>query len=369
VTAELRTSASFEVEVPAENITAFAELSGDWNPLHTDADYAAKSEFGRPLLHGAFSAGLLSRLAGMYIPGTECLLTGMQLRFVAPIRPPVRLRVHGELKAAGAEYGRVEATVTDAETGARYVDGAYDFGRHRLHVGRAEPRAEASAVTLPDGAVLVTGAGGGLGQSVMQLLGSRGVAVSRTPRAGAIAVGDLERLDSILDGQRLSAVVHCGWPAPDNSRLVDLSSDSIAVEYNIAEPLRESIALARVLARFGRRDGLLVLVGSTAAMPGRHAYRAPLYTLGKTLVPDLARILAVELAPSGVRCAAVVFDVIETGMNANLSPRARLAHVDRSPAGRIPTADEAAAQIGWLLDNPNFLVSGGTITLSGGALP
>lgn len=363
-------SASFEVDVAPETITAFAELSDDWNPLHTDAGHAARSEFGRPVLHGAFSAGLLSRLAGMYIPGADCLLSGMQLRFVAPIRPPARLRVHGELKSGSGDHGRVEATITDADTGLRYVDGAYDFGRHRLRGETAVGRTpSAIAKELPDGPILVTGSGGGLGQSLMALLGQRAIGVSRTPREGAIAFSDLDGLDGVLGDKRLAAIVHSGWPAPDNSRLIDLPGDSVAFDYSVAEPLRESVALARTLARFGRPDALLVLVGSTAAAPGRHAYRAPLYSLGKALVPELARILALELASARMRCAAIVFDVIETGMNANLGARARLAHVDRSPAGRIPSGGEAAAQVGWVLDNPNFLLSGATITLSGGALP
>ena len=79
--------AQFSVDVAAEAARLFAELSGDWNPLHTDADYAATTHYGQPILHGAFSAGLVSRLAGMELPGRECLLLNMRLRFVAPIFP------------------------------------------------------------------------------------------------------------------------------------------------------------------------------------------------------------------------------------------------------------------------------------------
>src|SRR5439155_363366 len=68
------TEASFEVVIGQEHVRTFAELSGDWNPLHTDAAYAATTQYGRPILHGAFSAGLVSRMAGMHIPGTDCLL-------------------------------------------------------------------------------------------------------------------------------------------------------------------------------------------------------------------------------------------------------------------------------------------------------
>jgi len=354
------TSASFEVEVPPETMKAFAEISGDWNPLHTDASYASRTSFGRPILHGAYSAGLLSRLAGMYIPGEDCVLHAMNLRFVAPIRPPARLRVYGELRKSTAEYGRVETTITDAETGARYVDGAYEFGHHT--VGEAASGRNAAPVqqSFPatDDMVLVTGANGGLGRAVMSMLGSRAVAVSRSLR-------EVEQ----LDGRRVSAVVHCGWPAPDNSRLVDLSDATAAVDNHVAGPLRQSISLARLMARVGVPDAVLVLVGSTAAQPGRHGYRAPLYSLGKTLMPELARVLAVELGSVQMRCVAVVFDVIEAGMNAHLTSRARLAHVDRSPVGRLPSGADAASQIEWILSNRSFLLSGATVTLTGGALP
>jgi len=361
-------SASFEVDVPLESIRAFAELSGDWNPLHTDPDYAQHTEFGRQVLHGAFSAGLLSRLAGMYIPGTDCVLNAMRLRFVAPIRPPARLRVQGDLVSLESDHGKVDVTITDALTGLRYVDGAYEFGRHRTTEARRAPVAKTRG-DLANDLVLVTGASGGLGAALMAKLGARAVGLTRESREGTISMDALDRLDAELDGRRVNAIIHCGWPAPDNSRLIDLSDAQTAVGYNVGAPLGQSIALARALSRFGQPDAMLVLVGSTAALPGRHAYRSPLYTLGKTLVPELARILALELASSGMRCAAVIFDVIEAGMNAHLAPRARLAHVDRSPAGRLPTGAEAADQVCWLLDNRSFLVSGATITLTGAALP
>ena len=69
--------ASFNVEVTEASAREFATVSGDWNPLHTDPSHAARTAFRRPILHGAFSAGLISRLAGMHLPArlafcTEC---------------------------------------------------------------------------------------------------------------------------------------------------------------------------------------------------------------------------------------------------------------------------------------------------------
>lgn len=51
------------------------------------------------------------------------------------------------------------------------------------------------------------------------------------------------------------------------------------------------------------------------------------------------------------------------------SPSIRLAYADRTPTGQLPTIEEAAEQVAWLLNNRGALVSGATLTLTGGAMP
>ena len=363
------TEASFEVVIGQEHVRTFAELSGDWNPLHTDAAYAATTQYGRPILHGAFSAGLVSRMAGMHIPGTDCLLHGMQLRFLQPMVPPLRLVARGKLVSERGDTGKVNVTVSDADSARRYVEASYEFGRH----SPARPAVTPTLVRTPEvsgeTAVLVTGATGGIGQALLQRLGPAALGVSRQPTGGLLGVPDLECIAETLSDRPLEAIVHCAWPTPDNTRLTRLDDLVGAVEHHVAQPLRQMIRLAQLLAERGRPDALLVLVGSTFAEPGRHNYRMPLYTVAKSLVPLLCRILAVELGTSGRRCVAVVFDVVDTGMNKAMSATARLAHEERVPIGRIPTAAEVADQLAWVIENRSFLLSGATVTLSGGALP
>lgn len=360
------TEAAFEVTVSPNDALAFAALSGDWNPLHTDEAYAARTQFGRTILHGAFSAGLVSRMAGMHIPGTDCLLHGMRLKFLQPILPPARLRVNGTLVSERGDTGRVAVEVSDAESGRRYVEAWYEYGSQRLAM-TAEPVAHTPNTDEP--VVLVTGASGGLGKALLARLGSRGIGLSRSGDEGVPALLDVAHVDALTNGAPIAGIVHCGWPAPDNTRLTKLSDAGAAIEYNLSQPLHQSIALSRVLLARGTPDAMLLLVGSTSAQPGRHNYRMPLYSLAKALIPTLCGILAVELGASGQRCAAAIFDVIDAGMNKAMSARARLAHEDRSPVGRLASADDAAAQLEWMIANRSFLLSGATITLSGGSLP
>jgi 3-hydroxybutyryl-CoA dehydratase len=366
------TEARFTVEVGTEAPIAFAQLSGDWNPLHTRADYAAHTAFGRPVLHGAYLSGLLSRLAGMFLPGEKCLLHGLSIRFIAPVQPPVTLNVLGKLAAGTLTQGRVGVRITDAVSGTTYAEGHYDFG---LHTSTDVTRPTLSAATTTaagTSTTLVTGASGALARAVLAKLPASAAAlgVSRSLNGpGLIKASSNTEIEAALDGRRIAAIVHCAWPGPDNESLTDLTDIRAATEFNVTAPLSEAIELAQLLKQRGTDDAMLILIGSTAAAPGRHNYRMPLYTLSKSLIPTLCRVLATELAGSSRRCVAAVYDVIEGGMNSRLSAGARIAHKDRSPFGRIASPDEAAEQLVWILNNKSFLASGSTLELTGGAAP
>jgi acyl dehydratase/NAD(P)-dependent dehydrogenase (short-subunit alcohol dehydrogenase family) len=358
--------ASFEVEVLPEHAAAFAALSGDWNPLHTDAEYAATSQYGRPILHGAFSAGLLSRMAGMYLPGTDCLLHAIELRFLRPIFLPSTLLVKGTLASESDDAGKVQVTIVDARTGVSLVAGSYAFGRHKARSAEPTPKprfTDAPAVTL------ITGAGGALGTALAQRLAGTAIGVSSSELVGKTLDEQAHLLSTAVGDRAISAIVHCGWPSPDNTRLTRLENVNAAVDYHLSDPLRQAIGFARILSTEGTDDAILLLLGSTAGEPGRHNFRSPLYSLSKSMLPLLTRILAVELGATGRRCANVMFDVIDAGMNAAMTKQARVAHESRSPAMRIPSVSDAADQLAWILDNRSSLLSGATISLSGGALP
>lgn len=62
-------------------------LFGDFNPLHVDEEFSKKSRFGGRILHGPFSAALVSAPVGMYFSGTAIAYLEHSCRFVAPVKP------------------------------------------------------------------------------------------------------------------------------------------------------------------------------------------------------------------------------------------------------------------------------------------
>jgi 3-hydroxybutyryl-CoA dehydratase len=76
---------SFTKTVTEADVTTFAGLIGDFNPLHVDAEYARKSRFGRRVAHGMFTGGLISAVLGNKLPGPGAIYLSQQLEFLAPV--------------------------------------------------------------------------------------------------------------------------------------------------------------------------------------------------------------------------------------------------------------------------------------------
>ncbi len=72
--------------VTEDVINAFAEVSTDKNPVHIDAEYAAGTIFKERIAHGMLSAGYISSVIGMQLPGPGCIYVTQTLNFKAPVK-------------------------------------------------------------------------------------------------------------------------------------------------------------------------------------------------------------------------------------------------------------------------------------------
>ncbi len=68
------------------DVFMFAEVTGDENPLHLDDEYAKKTMFGERIAHGMISAGIISGVIGMYLPGPGTTYLSQDLRFLKPAK-------------------------------------------------------------------------------------------------------------------------------------------------------------------------------------------------------------------------------------------------------------------------------------------
>jgi len=73
--------------VTEADLSAFAALSGDPNPLHLDAAYARDRGFAGPVVHGGLIVARISALMGGRLPGPGCVWHALRLDFRAPLYP------------------------------------------------------------------------------------------------------------------------------------------------------------------------------------------------------------------------------------------------------------------------------------------
>ncbi|MDD6160357.1 MAG: MaoC family dehydratase [Oscillospiraceae bacterium] len=84
-TIQIGDSASFTKTVTETDIILYAGISGDFNPAHINAESAKDSMFGQRIAHGMLSAGFISNVLGMQLPGPGTIYMGQELRFVKPV--------------------------------------------------------------------------------------------------------------------------------------------------------------------------------------------------------------------------------------------------------------------------------------------
>jgi len=79
-------SATWTKTITEADVIAYAGITGDFNPLHVDQVYAARSRFGERIAHGLLTAGLISAVLGMRLPGPGGIFLSQALKFVRPVR-------------------------------------------------------------------------------------------------------------------------------------------------------------------------------------------------------------------------------------------------------------------------------------------
>lgn len=72
-------------DVTDELIRKFAEISGDFNPIHLDEEFAAKTRFGRRIAHGMLTGAFISAVLGQEFAERKIVYLSQTMRFVAPV--------------------------------------------------------------------------------------------------------------------------------------------------------------------------------------------------------------------------------------------------------------------------------------------
>lgn len=108
---------SFERFISADDVKRFAEAVGDSNPVHLDETFASATSFKKRIVHGAFLAGLISKVLGMDFPGEGTIYISQNSVFKRPMFVDTSVKVEVKVTQVNAEKRRLilETTVLNSD--------------------------------------------------------------------------------------------------------------------------------------------------------------------------------------------------------------------------------------------------------------
>jgi 3-hydroxybutyryl-CoA dehydratase len=125
--------ASFTKTFTDEDVRRFIEITGDTNPLHVDDAFAARTRFGRRIVHGMLAASLFSTMVGMRLPGTGATYRSQTIQFLLPVYVGDTVTAHFVVRSVDRARHRLEIDAwIENEAGQHVIEGNCEAGLVRI---------------------------------------------------------------------------------------------------------------------------------------------------------------------------------------------------------------------------------------------
>lgn len=390
---KLGDSVSFEIRVSPEKVHSFAELVGDFSPLHMDEGFARQTQFSGRIVHGMLLASHFSTLVGMYLPGRNALYLGQEIDFIKPV--PVGEQI---LNVVGTLIEKHEATrtiiirteIVDLK-GQRVVGGkgrvmVLDPYEEKLEVPEGD-----SGLGLGGKTALVTGASRGIGAHTALMLARHGARVvinhkSSPEQASKVAtaieqfggqvwikpgdVADNEEVERVFNEVRsevggVDILINNAAPQPANVKLVD--ADWAGFQRDLDVILKGSwlcsVQAARDMA--AKKAGAIVNLVTTYAT-GVPPVNMGAYIAAKSALLGLTKSMAVEWGPIGIRVNGVAPGLTDTALSSSLPQRFKDLVAHQTPLKRIGQPLDTARAILFLVSDASSFINGAILPVCGG---
>jgi 3-oxoacyl-[acyl-carrier protein] reductase len=374
--------------VTQQDLDRFVELTGDDNKLHVDKEYAAKTSFKKPVVHGMLGASFISTIIGTKLPGDGALWFSQTIEFILPVR------IGDELT--------IRATVTKKIDKLQIIELQTDIfnqDKQKVTAGVARVKIVAQEQTGKDTmtdeqptrkVALVIGATGGIGKATCLGLAKEGFEVivhynhnedgaraikseiESTGSRAEIVSADIrneEEIRKIVELVKrkfssLSVLINCATAKIANVGFGNLEWTDMQnhIDINVKSNfylLRHCMPLFEA-AKYGK-----VILMTSQAVETPNAEWLP-YITAKAALQGFARALAVEMAPKGVRINLVSAGMTETELIADIPEKARLVTAAKTPLRRLARAGDIAEGIIFLATGRSDFMTGETLRINGG---
>ena len=375
-----------------EDVWQFAQLSGDYSPLHVDPVYAAETEFGKCVIHGMLLASLFSQLVGMRIPGKPALYLGQDLTFRRTVLVGETVLVNAKVTA------RTEATRSILlATEIRTADGRVAVsGTAKVKIRDSgtipSPRSSIPFRVADGGRVaVIVGGTGGIGASIADVLIKQNIAValiyhSTQSRANRVVsklvddggtafaipadVSDPLQVRSAF-GQIVEAlgqptiVINAATSAIGQCSAVDL--ERVDFQRHLDVQVHAVMEVSRIAYPYMKQagGGAIVNIASQVVADVPPARMAD-YVTAKYALVGLSKALAIEWAEDNIRVNMVSPGLVQTELTQHYHDRIFKMEAARTPLKRLATIEDIAHAVAFLVNGESGFITGVNLSITGG---
>jgi 3-oxoacyl-[acyl-carrier protein] reductase len=369
----------------AADVDAFVQMTGDHNPLHLDPDFASRTSLTRPVVHGMLSASFISTLIGMALPGHGALWLSQSINFLAPAYVGDRLTVRGVVRQISPATRLIVLDLSISNQNDEVIIN----GEASVML----PKLNSPEARVNNQVTFITGGGRGIGAAVARRLASTGRPIAVAYHTGkqqaeavvetitsaggqalavcvdlrdanmvAQVVGDVqERLGPI------DALVHSAAPPNPVRSFLDQEPSALREQMEIQVYGAEHCCRVLLPGMLERGTGSIVFIGSIAA-EGQPPSMQSDYVVAKSALSALARCLATEYGPKGIRVNVVAPGMTTTDRINSLPEKARLLARMQAPLRRLAAVEDVAAAVAFLIGPDAHHITGITLPVCGGAV-
>jgi 3-oxoacyl-[acyl-carrier protein] reductase len=365
------------------DVDAFASLSGDYNPLHMEAEYASRTHLRRRVVHGMLVASFVSTLIGMQLPGAGSLWMQQSYRWRHPvfIGDTIEVALKVVHKSSGTRTLTIEITAMN-QNGIPVMDGEGT-------VSVPEVRREVEQASARERVAFVSGGSRGIGAAVAQALARDGAAVIVNYRSNATAAEELchaiagaggtavpSRAD-VHDGEAVARaaeslgrpvdiLINCAGGNLTPRPFLESNWDEVQQALDMHLKGAWNCCKAVVPGMVQRKSGCVVNVGSILTWQTPPAQWSA-FGIAKAALKALTRSLAVELGPSGVRVNMISPGTTETEATLAIPERLRKLQAMQTPLRRLAVPEDIARTAAFLCSDAAQFITGADIPVCGGA--
>lgn len=374
--------------ITIKDIEKFVDLTGDDNRLHVDKEFASKTSFRQPVVHGMLGASFISTIIGTKLPGDGALWFSQSLDFLLPVRINDTITVRAEvIKMEKRE--QIIHLLTEIYNQKKQL-----VVRGTSKVKIVEQLAE-STNQKPDSdkkrkIALIIGSTGGIGEKVTLALAKEGYEIalhyysnnekanqlnadlksrgifSRTYSCDIIDQKQVDELCSevINDFGYLDVLVNCSTP-----RIVPITFEKLTwqdMEEHLFQQIKGSFNLCKKLALIFKEQGYGKIISLNSQFLDTPVNNWLHYITGKGALYGFTKALATELAPFGIQVNSISPGLTDTDIVADMPEKLKLLTIAKTPLRRVAKPEEVANLVAFLTSDKANFFSGETFRLNGG---